>query len=99
MKYSFFSETSGPVVPFITAVSGSVADSAPWSSCVTYSPFWRAMKRLLAKHMNKQMTRRAARKPPIIALVDELENPGMITPGGSVGGGRVSNTSAKIKCH
>ncbi|KAH9521340.1 WD repeat-containing protein 37 [Dermatophagoides farinae] len=39
IKYSRLTETSGPVVDLMTAVSGSKAVSAPWSSCVTYSPF------------------------------------------------------------
>lgn len=78
----------------MTAVSGSKALSAPWSSCVTYSPFCLAINRLLAKQNNNKSTSNAARKPPIIALVDEDENPfGITTPGGNLGGGRVSKIS------
>lgn len=80
------------------AVSGSKAQSAPWSSCVIYSPFCLAMNLLLAKQNNMIMKRIAAKKPPMIALVDECENtPGITTPGGSVGGGRVSRMSMRIQ--
>lgn len=95
MKYSFFSDTSGPVGLCMTAVSGSSADSAPASSWVTYSPFWRAISRLLAKHANNNISKMAASRPPTIALVEVLGKKGRLSVA-IFGGGRVSKISKNL---